>query len=447
MGSRLQRLRPRRGRPGGALKATHRPGKDMLNNHARNPSTLHPSSERNKRTEATNGAASRFVPVPPQVLHALFASDATLAEHRIVEFVLLATIGVYSKQRFAPVRARDVAEVLRIPCEGSRGARWTINELVRRRILLRGEGRAIAVNDKVDEWAARGTCHGNTVAPATTSTRRSRGKTVAPATGSRGTCHDAAVAPATGKPWHPPREAVAPATMYASQVEAGACSPTPRRVLESDESNREMRDASAPSASPEVEPRDTSPRPTDETARSEPAGTKQGALIPDVSPTPRKRQPKPSPVENPDVIDVWTHWQRVTGRVRATLSDKRAKVILSRIKRFGVEGIKRVIDRVAQSDHHRGKYDLWETAPLRDEARCEMWADEPTEMATPTNGATRIPPPPEWTGFDIRPGWPAETVALFTEKRAAYERELAAWEAQHGPADAWQGDYNRTGNS
>jgi hypothetical protein len=167
-------------------------------------------------------------------------------------------------------------------------------------------------------------------------------------------------------------------------------------------------------------------------------------LIPDVGPNPRKRQTKPSPVEDLDVLDVWAHWQRVTGRVRATLSDKRAKVILSRIKRFGVEGINRVIDRVAQSDHHRGKYDLWETAPLRDEARCEMWADEPTEMATPTNGATRIPPPPEWTGPEPRPNWPAETLAFAREKRAAYERELHDWEAAYGPASEWSDNGRRT---
>lgn len=112
-------------------------------------------------------------------------------------------------------------------------------------------------------------------------------------------------------------------------------------------------------------------------------------LIPDAGARPRGggRRRRGDPRRDPHVLEVWELWRTESGHLRAVLDEARAKKILARIDRFGLDGARRIVTHVCASAFHRdGRYTTWETSPLCDERKCEGWLDPPPAPVARSGG-------------------------------------------------------------
>lgn len=103
----------------------------------------------------------------------------------------------------------------------------------------------------------------------------------------------------------------------------------------------------------------------------------------------------------PEVMEVFLHWARATGRVDAKLTSDRRTKIEARLREYDVERLKRAIDGIAASPFHNGtdpknttgeRHDRIEVV-FRNGANVERFSDMPI-TTTGGRGAPRAVPSP-----------------------------------------------------
>jgi hypothetical protein len=249
-----------------------------MHQHARNPSASKPSSK-----PANGKIPWRFAAVPLDVVDVAQTRRFSARAHRVLWWLIGKTLAVHSTRVQDPATYSAIASGTGIQIRGERSVSRAVRELSDAGIVTvtRKPGRAAVVSFTVslsDTVSDTLSAYGVEVMP-----ERHQAGTASGRNGNGGDAETASgVMPERHQGVMPERQRVRDVNTSTPPTTA-----SPESFLESFLESKHI-EMSAPSASPEVEPRDTSPRPTDETSRSEPAETRQGTLIPDAEPKTRK---------------------------------------------------------------------------------------------------------------------------------------------------------------